>query len=170
MYCTGGIFYNIDDNTVLPRLMICLLSLLNQSALMAEIVPLLHEEKVLFYREREVKAVSTRAQWVTTGIHMQLVLCYTILVYLIPMYYLAGLRPGAVYFFTFYFSFVLSMISGLYLGQLVAYISPNPVITAVIFPATTLALQVELSENIVSVLYALLILSNNIIIYSLVVI
>jgi hypothetical protein len=105
---------------------------------------LLHQEKLLFYREREVGAVNTFAQWFVMGISYMVCQSVGIVFFVAPMYYLSSMRPATQYFFKFYFAVVAQMCANIYLVQGLAYVTPNAIITAVIFPGAIGALQAAL--------------------------
>ena len=73
-----GVVFQIEDHKILPRLSLFLSTLMLVIGMMIEITPMIHEEKILFYREREVKAVTTFAKWTTAQIPVAALIAFTL--------------------------------------------------------------------------------------------
>ena len=138
---TGLIFYDIEDNTIIPRLAAGVISFSYMTLFLNEYTPICHEEKLIYYRENEVKVVSSFNQWLVVGFIFSMLLAVTVFFYTLPLYYLAGLRDGWSHFFICYGTMLLQMFSSFYTVQLVVYLTPNPTVTATIFPGFVLLLQ-----------------------------
>jgi hypothetical protein len=138
---TGLIFYNVEDNTIIPRLAAGVVSFSYMTLFLNEYTPICHDEKLIFYRENEVKVVSAFAQWLVVGVLFSVLLAVSVLFYTLPLYYLMGLREGWSYFVICYGTMLLQLFSSIYTVQLVVYLTPNATVTATIFPGFILLLQ-----------------------------
>jgi ABC-type multidrug transport system ATPase subunit len=98
-----------------------------------EIVPGLHEEKIIFYRERAANATSTFASWVSMGlptILMSFVICVA---FSLPAYYLSGLRPDISHFVIYLLILYLGVVIHITMQYLCAAMTPNAMIHTLIF-------------------------------------
>ena len=138
---TGLVFFDVEDNTIIPRLAAGVVSFSYMTLFLNEYTPLCHDEKLIFYRENEVKVVSAFAQWLVVGFLFSILLAVSVLCYTLPLYYLMGLRPGWSHAVTCYGTMLLQLFSSIYTVQLVVYLTPNATVTATIFPGFILLLQ-----------------------------
>lgn len=138
---TGLIFYDVEDNATIPRLAAGVVSFSYITLFLNEYTPICHDEKLIFYRENEVKVVSAFAQWFVVGFLFSLLLAISVLFYTAPLYYLMDLRAGSSHFIICYGTMLLQLFSSIYTVQLVVYLTPNATVTATIFPGFILLLQ-----------------------------
>jgi hypothetical protein len=108
--------------------------------------PTLHEEKLIFYREREANATSTFATWVVMGLPTMIAQYHVVLLFLLPVHYMVQLRSGTSHFLILYAATYFCMVSNLFLGHFIAAITSDTMINVVIYPGTTLTLQVANSK------------------------
>ena len=108
-----------------------------------ETIPILHDEKIIFYRERDSKATTTFASWLVMGVPLGSLAAIFDLLFTIPIYTLSSMRPGLDHFLIFYVAFYLVVIVNLYIMHLVAAITPSPIIHTILFPGLIVPLQVD---------------------------
>ena len=111
---------------------------------MVEIVPILQENKVIFYRERDANATSTFASWLVMSAPTACALAFVILALLVTVYEICDMRHGTKYFLQFYFVLYLQLIANLHLGVFVSTFTPNTMVNVLIFPSLTLTIQAML--------------------------
>ncbi len=133
----------MDDGDYLSRLSLFAGVYIFNTVWIVETIPSLHEEKLIFYRERDSKATTTFASWVTIGVQLAALAALFDLLLIIPIYFLSELRLGAGYFVIFYLAVYLNMLANLYIMHLVAALTPNPMIHTIFFPGLIVPLQVQ---------------------------
>ena len=107
-----------------------------------EIVPGLHEEKIIFYRERAANATSTFASWVSMGLPTILMSFVISFAFAMPAYYLSGLRPDISHFVIYLLVVYLGVIIHIMIQYLCASLTPNPMIHTLIFPGLAIPFEV----------------------------
>jgi hypothetical protein len=108
-----------------------------------EIVPGLHEEKIIFYRERSAHATTTVATWLSMGLPMFFMSAIICLAYTLPAYYLSALRPGLGHYLIYFLVLYLGMVVHILLQYLTAGLTPNPMIHTLIFPGLAIPFEVS---------------------------
>ena len=108
-----------------------------------EIVPGIHEEKLIFYRERAAKATTTFTSWISMGLPMILMSFIICVVYSVPAYLLAGLRGDITHFLIYLLTLYLGIVIHILLQYLTAGISPNQMIHTLIFPGLIIPIEVK---------------------------
>ena len=143
----GLLWRNLDDGDYLSRLSLFAAVYIFNTVWIVETIPSLHEEKLIFYRERDSKATTTLASWLTIGVQLACLAALFDLLFIIPIYFISGLRAGSNYFVIFYLAVYLNMLANLYIMHFVAGITPNPMIHTIIFPGIIVPLQVMTCTN-----------------------
>ena len=75
---------------------------------------------------------------------MILISFFIVLLFSVPVYYMCHLRHGIDHFVIFFFALYLSTIANFYLGHITAAITRDSMVQVLLFPGTTLTLQVSL--------------------------
>jgi ABC-type multidrug transport system permease subunit len=175
-FAIGGVWNNIDCEgfAILERMGLFLTVYLLSSIWMTEFIPSFYTDKVIFYREREVNAITTFTQWVCNGVLYIPLFLFSIFLLTAPIYYLADLRDandegeydpdepngdplvdgdttkngsgGFLYhYMIFYVTVYLALITNLTFNFILIYIVPNHMMHLILFPGITLAIQALLS-------------------------
>jgi hypothetical protein len=142
--CTGIAWQGFEEGQFLQRISLFFVSYAATNIWLIEIAPGLHEEKLLFYRERHAKATSNLASWIAMGFPLVLSALFFTLVFSIPVYCISGLRTGSRNFFSFFFAMYLGMISNLCLQYLLAMSTPNSAVHSLFFPGLLVPIKVSL--------------------------
>jgi hypothetical protein len=108
-----------------------------------EIVPGLHEEKVIFYRERAALATTTFATWFSMGLPMLFMSLIICVAFTLPAYFLSGLRTGVTHYLVYFSVLYLGVIVHILMQYLTAGITPNPMIHTLIFPGLIIPFEVD---------------------------
>jgi len=98
-------------------------------------IPVLQEDRLMFYRERGSKAYGALSYWVSSWILQIPLAVLNILLFSMILYTLAGLRSGGGYFFYFYYIMLMCSLNGLFVCQLLAAISSSTQAALQLFPA-----------------------------------
>jgi hypothetical protein len=109
-----------------------------------EIVPGLHEEKIIFYRERAANATSTFSSWISIGLptlFMSFIICAA---FGLPAYYLSGLRPDLTHFVIYLSVLYLNVVIHIMIQYLCAALTPNAMIHTLIFPGLAIPYEARL--------------------------
>lgn len=115
-----------------------------------EITPGVHEDRLIFYRERSANATSNFASWIAMGLPMIAVSSVVCVFYCVPVYWLAGLRGGVHHFLVFYLGIYVLMIFHVLLQYFVAALTPSPMIHTLLFPGVTIPFEVS-DANMLSI-------------------
>jgi hypothetical protein len=146
-YILGYIWLDQEENgDVVTRNGLFLCIFLSTNLWMIEFCPMLQEEKNIFYREREANAVSTFALWCVMGLPTLFCLSVIVFILVVPVYFIAALREGTAHFLILYAAAYCCLAANLFLGHFVAAITPDTMINVLIFPGTTLTVQVFISS------------------------
>lgn len=142
MLITGYVWGDLTpDGSVLNYTGLTLVVYITSNLWMVEIVPILQEDKVIFYRERDANATSTFASWVVMSFPTSMALAFVVLAILVPVYIISDLRHGTKYFLQFYFVCYIQLLANLQLGVFVSTFTPNTMVNVLIFPSLTLTIQ-----------------------------
>ena len=110
-----------------------------------EITPGIHDDRILFYRERASNATTNFASWVAMGLPMMGVSSVVCLLYCIPVYLLADLRSGWLHFGLFYIFLYIQVVAHVLLQYLIAALTPSPMIHTLFFPGVVVPFEVCIS-------------------------
>ena len=106
-----------------------------------EVIPGLHEDKMIFFRERNGGATTTFASCMTMSVPILALSFLVCATYLVPALALMGsfrsLRSFAQYFGILY----LGTVVNIFINQLAAAITPSPMIHTLIFPGMVVPIQ-----------------------------
>jgi hypothetical protein len=130
----GLVFYKLEDGDYLGRVSACLEVYMLICAWLLELAPAVHEETVIFYSERELGMVNTLSFWLVSGVPCTIGLLFSSISISIPIYFMSGLRSGASHVAFFVLTLFLSLITNLYLLQLIVAGSPSVTTTMVQYP------------------------------------
>jgi hypothetical protein len=108
-----------------------------------EIVPGIHEEKLIFYRERAAKATTTFASWIAMGLPMIAISSFICLLFSIPAALIGGLQSDIEHFLKFFLIIYLGVIIHIAIQYLCAAISPSPMIHTLLFPGIIFPFEVK---------------------------
>lgn len=135
MLFPGIIFYDIGSVYGITVIGFFFSNLLILNIWLLEIIPGVFAEKAIYNREIHSGTLANSfSTWLTMGLPTLILSTFVALFYSIPVYYLSGLRSGFQYFFCFYVSNFLAIVSNLVLVYLVAFITPNIWINVIIYP------------------------------------
>jgi hypothetical protein len=132
----------IHDNDYLERIALFVACYIMNTVWLVEIIPTLHEDKVMFYRERDASATSTMASWITQGLCTAACALIFDFLFCIPVYALSRLNRSVENFFFFFAVVYALMLANLYVQQLIAAVTPSPMIHTIFFPGLIVPLQV----------------------------
>lgn len=119
-----------------------MMSVLITSLWIIEFIPNVHDEKVMFYRERETNATNTFSTWLVMGLPVSIGLAISSALFGLPIIAMADLRSDAYHAFIFCFALFLGMWSNVYITQAVAFISGSPSVSVILYPGLTVSAQV----------------------------
>lgn len=136
----GLLWSNSDD--YLSKISFFFASFVATCVWVIEIVPGIHEEKLIFYRERASYATTTFATWLAMGLPIMLISFVICLVYSIPACFIADLRSSPKNYFIFLFTLYLGVIIHISFQYLTAGLTPNPMIHTLIFPGLIIPFEV----------------------------
>lgn len=108
-----------------------------------EIVPGLHDERIIFYRERAANATTTFATWLSMGLIMSIMALFICVTFAIPAYFLSGFTLRASQFLVYLCILYLGVIIHLNIQYLCAGFTPNPMIHTLVFPGITIPFEVH---------------------------
>jgi ABC-type multidrug transport system permease subunit len=97
-------------------------------------IAMLHQDRLVFYRERSANAVGTIAYWFSTFIIQIPLTVINIVIFCAIEYYLAGLKKTASAFGLFVYIMVFSSLCGLFVCYFVSAISPTIQVALNFFP------------------------------------
>jgi len=98
-------------------------------------IPIIFEERLLFYRERGAKIYGNLAYWATGGVSIVPVTIFNVAVFVGLLYKMTGFKDDWESFGYFYLIVVLSSLCGLFFCQLLAVLSPSQQSAITLFPA-----------------------------------
>lgn len=135
----GTIFFQLktgtDANVYNNRLSILFFTLLSILMNHQEEIPELHEDRLIFYRERSAHAYGPFAYWISK---LLIAIPFDVInsfVFAILLYYLCGLRDNPVECFGFFLLIVwVTTFIALFICQFIAFISPSTEIAMSLFP------------------------------------
>jgi hypothetical protein len=141
--CAGLLWSKSEDfSQQIPLFFSCFIACI---VWLIEITPGIHEDRLIFYRERAANATSNFASWVAMGIPMIAVSSVVCMIFCIPVYLLADLRSGWEHFWIFYLFLFLLMVTHVLLQYLVASVTPSPMIHTLLFPGVAVPFEVRQS-------------------------
>jgi ATP-binding cassette, subfamily G (WHITE), member 2, SNQ2 len=139
----GAVWHRLgsEGTDILQRLGLFLTTFLLASMTVTETIPNLHEEKVMFYRERETNATTTFATWVVLGFPYVIIFFFSSFCFVLPLYILSNLRGGLYHFFVYWMVTYMAIVANLCLSQIVGFMTETVMTNILIFPGITLAAQ-----------------------------
>jgi hypothetical protein len=109
---------------------------------LVELIPALHEDKVLFYRECDAQATSVVASWLSMGLVTAAATFVFDLLHCLPIYLLSGLFLSVRHFVIYLMAVYLLVVANMCLDHLIAAFSPSSIIHILLSPGLTVPLQV----------------------------
>jgi ABC-type multidrug transport system permease subunit len=148
----GTIYFQLkggtDPSAYTNRLSIMFFSMLSIVVGLQATIPVLIEERLVFYRERGSRAYGALPYWISSWCIQVPLIAVNTLTYCVLLYYLCGLDNSSGKFVFFFFVLLLCSYIGLFACQLIAAIAPNAT-TAVSFFPVLLFFSVAFSGYIV---------------------
>jgi hypothetical protein len=153
----GGIYNGLTADQLLERLSLCFFSVMFVVMGNQQNIPIIFEERLLFYRERGAKIYGNLAYWVTGGVSVVPIAIFNTAVFvaimyvcprqpetLLPLtlllrslrYFMTGFRSDLENFLFFYLIVAITSLCGLFYCQLLAVVSPSQQSAITLFPAT----------------------------------
>lgn len=142
---------DIRDNDYLERISLFVACYIMNTVWLVEIIPTLHEDKVMFYRERDASATSTTASWITQGLPTAACALVFDMIFCVPVYAISRLNRSVESFLFFFVVVYVLMLANLYIQQLIAAVTPSPMIHTIFFPGLIVPLQGMFSGYVVLV-------------------
>jgi ABC-type multidrug transport system ATPase subunit len=131
----GSVYYNLDKTQITDRMALLFFVLLFMVLGHQQSMPIIFEERLLFYRERGAKAVCTTAYWIASTVMMVPLTLINTLVYAAILYSMTGLNDGDGCFGYFYFIVFTTSLCGFFLCQFIAAATPSQQAAISSFPA-----------------------------------
>jgi hypothetical protein len=139
----GSVYYSLDSGSVCDLDPTCTI---NRSSLMffsvmlmfmghLDSVGALMDDRLVFYRERGVKAYGAFEYWLSVFLPQLPILVFNVLFYSIPCYHLVGLRKGGRHFLVFYFFLLFINYNAMFFAYTIACLSPTTVVALCLFPS-----------------------------------
>lgn len=144
MLCLGLLWRDVNDNDYLERISLFAGCYFMTTVWLVEIIPSLHEAKVMFYRERDASATSTMASWITQGLPTAACAIVFVMLFCVPVYTISGLNKSIGNFMFFFAVMYVLTIANLFVQQAIATITPSPMIHTIFFPGLVVPIQVFL--------------------------
>lgn len=126
----GSLFYNLSGGTdsaaYTNRMSLMFFCLTFMMFGHAQAVPALFRDRAIFYRERGARLYGAFPYWLSTMAVLIPIVCFDCFMFSSIMYHMVGLNDAPGRFSFFYGVCLLCSITGLYLSQFIASISPTP--------------------------------------------
>ena len=125
----GTVYYNLDTGTdtsvYTNRLSVVFFSLMFMIMKDMQSIPILMQDRLVFYRERGAKAYGAFTYWITTWLIQLPVSFFACLVYCAVLYPMVGFRDGGHHFGNFLYFLSMQSFTAMFAGLFIAAISPN---------------------------------------------
>ncbi len=130
----GSIWYHLSDEEYLERFSLIFFSLVGLTLGHQQAMPIIFQERLLFYRERGAKAYGALPYWLSGLVLSVPLTALNVLLYSSMLYYMCGFSTAPGRFEVFYCVMFCSSLSGLFTCQLLAAISPTEPSAVNLFP------------------------------------
>ena len=134
----GSLFYHLKTGTAVASytnrmalLFYCLMFIMFGHM---QSIPVLFKERLIFYRERGAKAYGALPYWFASWYFYIPTIFFNVLIFSSIVYNMVGLNPAPGHFWFFFVVLFLCSITGLFMCQLVASISPTAPSAITILP------------------------------------
>jgi len=132
----GSIYYNLSSSQVLERTSLAFFTCLFAVMGHQQSIPIVFDERLLFYRERAAKIYGDFSYFITGGVAIFPLNMIYILLYVSALYFLTGFRRDFEHFLFFYIVTAMTSACGLFYCQLLAALCPSQQAAITLFPAT----------------------------------
>ena len=131
----GSIYYKLDSTQYQERLCILFFSLIFTIMGHQKQMPVIIQERLLYYRERSAGAYGPLSYWLTSIFNSIPFIVVNVFLYAITVHQLAGLRSGTTYFLDFYTTLLLMSFTGMFSCRAIAALAPSEQAAINLFPA-----------------------------------
>lgn len=121
----GSLYYGLGENEYQERLSLIFFSLMTLVLGHQQAIPLIFEDRLLFYREKVVGCYGAFPYWVSTLVINVPVVFINELLYSLLVYYMGGLSNEHGHFGVFFYNMLFASASSMFLCLAVAAASPD---------------------------------------------
>jgi ABC-type multidrug transport system permease subunit len=132
----GSLFWNLTDTEYVERLSLLFFCLLFMVIGHQQAIPLLFEERLLFYRERGANAYGFFPYWVSSWFMQIPLTALNTLIFTAILYHMAGLRSGG--YGVFFVCMLFTSFTALFTSHLIAFLCPTAQTAIGFFPVSLL--------------------------------
>jgi ABC-type multidrug transport system permease subunit len=130
----GSIFWKLDETEASERLAVFFFSLMFMIMGHQQAIPLLFDDRLMFYRERGAKAYGALPYWISSFIFQLPMIILNVLVFCAITYNMCGFTSEDGHFGVYYLVHMLVSITGLFLCQFLAALSVSAQSAIQFFP------------------------------------
>ena len=132
----GSIYSNLGEDQKLERMSLCFFTLMFVVMGHQQNIPIVFEERLLFYRERGAKIYGNFSYWLTGGVSVVPLTIVMVAIFASAMYKMTGFRSEWDAFLFFFFIASITSLNGLFYCQLLSVLSPSQQAAIALYPAT----------------------------------
>ena len=132
----GSIYNNLKEDQKLERMSLCFFTLMFVVMGHQQNIPIVFEERLLFYRERGAKIYGNFSYWLTGGVSVVPLTIVMVAIFASAMYKMTGFRSEWDAFLFFFFIACITSLNGLFYCQLLSVLSPSQQAAIALYPAT----------------------------------
>ena len=132
----GSIYSNLGATDLLERCSLCFFTLMFVTMGQQQNIPIIFEERLLFYRERGAKIYGNFSYWLTGGVSVTPLTIIWVAIFVGILYFMTGFRTEWDAFLFFYLISAMTSLCGLFYCQMLAVLSPSQQSAITLFPAT----------------------------------
>ncbi|GMI10474.1 hypothetical protein TrLO_g8347 [Triparma laevis f. longispina] len=135
----GSIYRDLKGSPnpqILERCSLCFFTLMFVTMGQQQNIPIIFDERLLFYRERGAKVYGNFSYWLTGGVSVTPLTLGWVAIFCAILYPLSGFRKDWESAIFFYIIAALTSLCGLFYCQMLAVLSPTQQSAITLFPAT----------------------------------
>ena len=148
-FILGGMWYSLDDGDIHGRVRISAVAYIYMTASLAGLLNGTHRRQDDYLRERDSGASTGTSYWLGDGAPVVMHSAPHVVIFSMPFYFLAGLRPGFAHFCYYCVLFFFAVYCNLGLMYLVTGVTKNALMSRVIYLGILLPLQLIFSGSII---------------------
>lgn len=134
----GTIYFNLPTGTTTvaynDRLALFFFSLMFVIIGHQQSIPLLQEDRLIFYRERGAKAYGAFPYWISCWFLLIPLTIVNVFIFSLLEYNLTNMQPSVTEFFVFYYVLLFSSLTGMFTCQMISALAPSTQAALSLFP------------------------------------